>query len=106
MPSSERRTIVHLSQKEIWMKDDLSAEYLQLFSIRFEKAMQVEVPLYGNQVVIVRIFLFEKQFDVVVGMCAEDKLTYVEQQFVEAYLLHLDLLLLVVRFGKVEQAVD
>lgn len=67
---------------------------------------QVEVTLDGDHALVVGLLLFEKQLDAVIGVGPEDKRPHVEQQFVEADLLHLDLLLPVVGPGQVEQSVD
>ena len=67
---------------------------------------QVEIALDGDHAFVVGLLLFEKQFDAVVGVGPEDERSHVEQQFVEADLLHLDLLLPVVGLGQVEQSVD
>lgn len=64
------------------------------------------VAVYGYQTVVFGFFLFEYYFYMVVRVCPQDKFSDVEQQFVQAYVLHLYLFLLIVGLGKIKKSVN
>ena len=77
-----------------------------LYQVGKGDIQQIQVPADRYLPVVIRIILFEKQFDVIVGVCLEQVVPGIEQQLVQTDFLHFQLFLLVISLGQIQQTVN